>query len=215
MLRSTYPLTLVALGLLSTVASAQRSLYQPCPLLGPFFPAPLIDSTSPTLNKVAQSLNKLLDDYIVAGDGQFGPITPNTTSFSLALFAGSNYVPGPDDLPFFYEYHHAANDLGTRHLDKDSVFALGDLTQLFTVYTQLAALGDEVWSHSVLNYVPELRNISSVAALDTISQVQWKDVKLGALAGQMSGIARDCMARYISLTLPLKSMLTSAQPTHA
>jgi hypothetical protein len=193
MLRSTCPLALVVLSLLSTVASAQRSLYKPCPLLGPFFPAPLIDPTSPALNKVAQSLNKILDDYIVAGDGRFGPITPNTTSFSLALFAGSNYVPGPDDLPFFYEYHHAANDLDRRHLDKDSVFALGDLTQVFTVYAQLAALGDEVWSQSILDYVPELHNVSVVGS-DAIRQVQWKDVTLGALAGHISGIARDCMA---------------------
>jgi len=194
MLRFKLPIALVALSVLTTVASAQRSLYQPCPLLGPSFPAPLIDPASPTLNKVAQSLNKLLDDYIVAGDGRFGLITPNTTSFSLTLFAGSNYVPGPDDLPFFYEYHHAANDLDGRNLSKDSVFALGDLTQLFTIYIQLAALGDEVWSHSIVDYVHELNNIS-VAASDAISQVQWKDVTLGALAGQVSGIALDCMAR--------------------
>lgn len=186
--------TLVAFSFLATAALAQRSLYQPCPLLGPFFPAPLIDSASPALNQVAQSLNKLLDDYIVAGDGRFGPITPNTTSFSLALFAGSEYVPGPDDLPFFYEYHHAADDQGNRSLDKDSAFALGDLTQLFTVYTQLAALGDEIWSHSILEYVHELHNVSGLVP-DAISQVQWKDVTLGALAGQMSGIARDCMAQ--------------------
>jgi hypothetical protein len=205
--------TLVAISFLSTVASAQRSLYQPCPLLGPFFPAPLIDPTSPALNKVAQSLNKLLDDYIVAGGGRFGPITPNTTSFSLALFAGSNYTPGPDDLPFFYEYHHAANGLENRQLDKDSVFALGDLTQVFTVYTQLAALGDEVWSHSILDYVPELLNIS-VAASDAIGQVQWEDVTLGALAGQMSGIARDCMACPFFDVL-LEYMLTPAQPMYA
>ena len=196
MIQFTYPLALVALSLLSTVASAQRSLYQPCPLLGPFFPAPLIDPASPALSKVAQSLDKLLDDYIVAGDGRFGPITPNTTSFSLALFAGSNYVSGSDDLPFFYEYHHATNDLGNQHLNKDSVFALGDLTQLFTVFTQLAALGDEVWGHSILDYVPELRNVS-VSASDAISQVQWKEVTLGALAGQMSGITRECMARHL------------------
>lgn len=192
--RLVYPLALVILITSRVVTHAQRSLYQPCPLLGPFFPAPLIDPASPELNKVAQSLNKLLDDYIVEGHGSFGPITANTTSFSLALFAGSNYVPGSDDLHFFYEYHHAANDLENRPLNKDSVFALGDLTQLFTVYTQLAALGDEVWSHGILDYVPELHN-SSVTASDAISKVQWKDVTLGALAGQMSGIARSCMAR--------------------
>jgi len=143
-----YPLVSVVLVASNVVVThAQRSPYQPCPLLGPLFPAPLIDSASPALSTVVQSLNKLLDGYIVAGDGRFEPVTPNTTSFSLTLFAGSNYVPGPDDLPFFYEYHHAANDLDGHTLDKEWAFALGDLTQLFTVYTQLAALGDEVWSN--------------------------------------------------------------------
>lgn len=155
-------LTLVAANT-SVVAYAQRSLYQPCPLLGLFFPAPLIDPASPALEKVSQDLDKLLDDYIATGGGRFGPITPNTTSFSLALFAGSNHVPGLDDLPFFYEYHHAANELDNGNLSKDSLFALGDLSQLFTVYTQLAALGDEVWSHSISNYAPELHNVSMTA----------------------------------------------------
>ena len=187
---STIPLALVAPTTFSAVAIAQRSFYQPCPLLGTFFPEPLINTTSPALETVAQSLDKLLDDYIVEGDGRFGPISPNTTSFSIALFAGSNSVSRPDDLPFFYEYHHA-NDQDNNRLNKDSVFALGDLTQLFTVYTQLAALGDEIWSHSIVDYVPELCNVSA-ATSNAISQVQWKDVTLGALAGQMSGIARSC-----------------------
>jgi hypothetical protein len=185
-------LVLSSFAILNSVAHAQRSLYQPCPLLGPFVPAPLIDSGSPVVKSVAQDLNRLLNDYVVKADGRFGPITPNTTSFSLALFAGSKYVAGPDHLPFFYEYHHTASAVKSGDLDKDSRFALGDLTQLFTVYTQLAELGDEAWSHSIVDYVPELRNVSGNAS-DTINRVQWEDVTLGALAGHMSGIARDGM----------------------
>jgi hypothetical protein len=183
---------LFALNALWAIASAQRSLYQPCPLLGPFFHEPLINTTSSTLKTVTQGLNKLLDDYIVKGDGRFGPISPNSTSFSIALFAGSNYVPSPASLPFFYQYHHTANALDDGQLGKDSVFALGDLTQLFAVYTQLAVLGDDAWSRSIVDYVPELLN-ASAAKSDEISRVQWKDVTLGTLAGQMSGIARSCV----------------------
>lgn len=176
---------------LSAVAHAQRSLYQPCPLLGPFLPSPQIESGSPAVASLALSLDQLLDEYIAKADGRFGPITPNTTSFSLVLFAGSNYVAGSDKLPFFYEYHHTASELENESLDLDSPFPLGDLTQLFTVYAQLAELGDEVWSHSIAKYLPELDNISA-NAMNVISRVQWNDVTLGALAGQMSGIARDC-----------------------
>lgn len=177
---------------LPAVAHAQRSLYQPCPLLGPFLPTPQIESGSPAVASLALSLDQLLDEYTAKADGRFGPITPNTTSFSLALFAGSNYVAGSDKLPFFYEYHHTASELDGELLDSDSQFPLGDLTQLFTVYTQLAELGDEVWSHSIVEYLPELEDISANAT-DAISRVQWNDVTLGALAGHMSGIARDGM----------------------
>lgn len=73
MLRCKSPLALVSLSVLSTVASAQRSLYQP--------PAPLINSASPALDKVAQRLNKLLNDYIVANDAG----TPNCISWQQTV----------------------------------------------------------------------------------------------------------------------------------
>jgi hypothetical protein len=184
---------LVALSticLLIPSISAQREFFQPCPLLGSWVPAPNINPSSAAIEAATKSVNKLLDEYIVKADGRFGPISPNTTSFSIALFAGSNYIPGSDNSPFFYEYHHAASNLAREHLDKDSVFALGDLTQLFTVYTQLAELGDDVWSRSIVDFLPELRNVST---MDAIHAVRWEDVTLGSLAGHMAGITRDCM----------------------
>ena len=190
MQKTSFFLTLSTISFLMSTTQAQRELFHPCPLLGSFVPAPIIDSSSASIKAATKSVNKLLDEYIVEADGRFGPISPNTTGFSIALFAGSNYIPGSDDLPFFYEYHHTASNLAAVGLDKDSVFALGDLTQLFTVYTQLAELGDEVWSRSIVEFLPELRNVSTTNA---IHAVQWEDVTLGSLAGHMAGIARDCM----------------------
>lgn len=199
-------------GVLHMSVNAQCSSYQSCPLLGPFVPAPRIDSGSTAVKSVAGSLDKLLDNYIAKADGLFGPITPNTTSFSITLFAGSSYVAGNDDQPFFYEYHHTASDLEETHLDQHSKFPLGDLTQLFAVYTQLVEMGDHVWGDRITRYVPELRNLFGHAK-DAISGVQWNAVTLGALAGHMSGTARTCM------TLPLSGVLvpklTFDQPTHA
>lgn len=85
--------------LFHTATNAQRALYQPCPLLGPWVPSPLINTSSPAIKSASQSLDTLLNDYIVEADGRFGPISPNTTSFSIALFAGSNYVPRSDGSP--------------------------------------------------------------------------------------------------------------------
>ena len=190
MLKYSYSLTLSTISLLCSSVSAQRELFQPCPLLGPWVPAPIINPSSASIEAATKSVDKLLDDYIVKADGRFGPISPNTTSFSIALFTGSNYIPASDNLPFFYEYHHTVSNLAGHGLDKNSVFALGDLTQLFTVYTQLAELGDQVWSRSIVDFLPELRNVST---MDAIHAVRWEDATLGSLAGHMAGIARDCM----------------------
>jgi hypothetical protein len=191
MLKTSSSLALSKISLLCSSVSAQRELFQPCPLLGPWVPAPIINPSSASIKAATKSVDKLLDHYIVEADGRFGHISPNTTSFSIALFAGSNYIPVSDNPPFFYEYHHTASNLAGHGLDKNSVFALGDLTQLFTVYTQLAELGDQVWSRSIVDFLPELRNVSTI---DAIHAVRWEDVTLGSLAGHMAGIARDCMA---------------------
>jgi hypothetical protein len=183
-------LALSTIGIFCPFTFAQHELFQPCPLLGPWVLAPIINPSSASIKAATKSVDKLLDEYIVEAGGRFGPISPNTTSFSIALFAGSNYIPGPDNFPFFYEYHHAASNLAGDDLNKDSMFALGDLTQLFTVYTQLTELGDEVWSRSIVDFLPELRNVSTI---DAIHAVRWEDVTLGSLAGHMAGISRDCM----------------------
>lgn len=181
----------LAAGTLLSTTSAQVSEYQPCPLLGPYLPPPRIDPASPTLQTGLQDFTDLLDQYIAAADGDFGPITPNTTSFSLALFAGSNYAPeGGEEAPFCYEYHHMADSVNDGSLDADSTFAIGDLTQMFTALTVLLEMRDAAWSKSIVDFVPELREANG--STDLISQVQWEDVTLGALASHLAGIARDC-----------------------
>lgn len=176
--------------LLFTPALAQVSKYQPCPLLGPYLPPPRIDPTSLALQSALADFTSTIDQYIKAGDGMFGPITPNITTFSLALFAGSNFVEDTHDpKPYFYEYHHTASAEPTNAADIDSVYAIGDLTQLFTVLAWLIEEGDGLWTKSIVEYVPDLLNISKED--DVIGSVDWKDVTVGALASHMAGIARS------------------------
>lgn len=186
-------LCLVAiLNFFFTFAGAQKDLYMPCPLLGPPVPPPTIDPKSAAIRKISKQFSAFIDQYVAAGDGDFGPITSNKTSFSIALFAGSNYVASEADPSFFSEYHHEAeltkNDADT--LSADSKFAVGELTQLFTVYALLIELGDEVLGRSITYYLPELKGLSNVR--NALTQVRWEDVTLASLAGHMSGIARSC-----------------------
>nr|POF22086.1 beta-lactamase-like protein [Quercus suber] len=191
---STICLKALAICFLVPFGIAQTPPYQPCPLLGPFVPAPSINASSPAIEQALGEFSALLDSYINKADGQFGPITPNSTSFSIALFAGSSYVAEDDAPPFFYDYHHtaqkpAAGVNATSRANINSAYALGELTQLFTVYTLLAELGDGVLQQSIVDYLPEL--LENTGSDDTVTQVEWHDVTLGSLAGQMAGIARD------------------------
>ncbi|KAK5715298.1 hypothetical protein LTR17_016814 [Elasticomyces elasticus] len=181
---------------LVTTISAQASTYHPCPLLGPFVPPPRIDPASPSLQSAMGGFQSYIESYIKAGDGDFGPIKPNTTNFNIAMFAGSNYVAGEDAPPYFFNFSHtatggsnASNETGN-HVDMP--YPIGDLTQLFTVYTLLAELGDGVWDVPISRYL-------AIPAMDahkhgknsSVSSVDLGGITLGALAGHMAGIARN------------------------
>ena len=66
-----------------------------------------------------------------------------------------------DSLPFLYDYRHTApslqqSSLGVKTVDANSVYRIGDLTKLFTVWTFPPEVGDKYWNDLVTKYVPEL-----------------------------------------------------------
>ncbi|KAK5165361.1 uncharacterized protein LTR77_008890 [Saxophila tyrrhenica] len=184
-------LTLIA----RLVKSEWRLLAKPLPLFGPFQPPPVVDASSDNIESLANDFRKTLNSYVAESDGVYGPISINTTSCSLALSAGSNYVPKESNpRPYFFEYHHSASNLDEDDAqDAETEWAIGDLTQIFTTISLLAGEGDEVWARSITEYLPELK-ASNVKAIPgrAIVQVAWEDVTLGALASHMAGIVRDC-----------------------
>jgi CubicO group peptidase (beta-lactamase class C family) len=117
---------------------------------------------------------------------EYGAITPNTTSFSVVLFSGAKSNATVD--PIFYQYHYTAPAAGAKtKVTLDSVFALGSLTQLFTVYAWLAEMGVETWTDPITKYLPQLKTASCGEKF----LVEWDTVTIEALAGQMAGISRD------------------------
>ncbi|KAK2738111.1 beta-lactamase family protein [Colletotrichum kahawae] len=150
---------------------ADTPTYQPCPLLRAYYPAPSIDKNSAEVKSFADQFTKLFDQLIQkGGSDDFGDITPNTTSFSVVLFSGSDES---EDNPVFFEYHHTASEAPEEStLDSDTIFPLGTLSQLFTVYAWLVEAG----------------------TASTGLAVKWDEITIGALAGQMSGLARDSFA---------------------
>lgn len=184
--------------------------FQPCPLLGPNYPAPSSLSTSPIMKSALAKLTETLDKTIATGNtSDNGPVYPKTTSFSISLFSSENGSSQPDK-PYFFDYHHTAPSLakspsGVDSVDSNSIYRIGGLTQVFTVYAFLAGAGDTYWNEPVTKYVPELKQAASEMDAQSFptQYVDWEEVTMGELASHMSGIGRDCKFRN-STTLFLR-----------
>lgn len=180
---------------------AQSTLFSPCPLLGPRFPVPKTTAASPIIQDGGRNLTNALDTYIASGNGDFGPITPNTTSFSIALFSTETTNSSKS---FFYEYHHSAASLtnntsqGVKEVDADSVYRVGDLTSLFTTWLFLVEVGETYWDEPVSKWVPELASNNSAHAMGRVS---WCDITLGDLAAHLGGVGKYTSASELDANI--------------
>ncbi|KAJ5445148.1 Beta-lactamase-related protein [Penicillium cf. griseofulvum] len=137
--------------------------FTPCPLLGPAFPPFSLDTKDKTIGGALQKLTHELDILVATNTGAHGDVSPNTT-FSIALFSS---VGNAEDEPFFWQYHHTApalNDslVGSHAADKDSIYRIGGLTEVFTVWSLLLTRdGDQIFDDPVTKYLPELADSTS------------------------------------------------------
>lgn len=190
-------LSLLSTHLVSVSAAAngtdEQPAYQACPLINAYYPPPTLNRSSDALRGFAKDFAAQFDELIASGGSEdFGDITPNTTSFSIVLFSGNAGTPGEESI--FAEYHHtapAAASSGQGNVTLDTPFPLGGLTQVLTVYAWLIEMGDGDWETPVTNYLPELKTATANVSSDDFI-VDWDGVTIGALAGHMSGLARDC-----------------------
>lgn len=171
--------------------------FTPCPLLGPSYPPPKLQLDPSGVSSALKGLTEQFDELVRTGNSTHGPFASNTTSFSVALFAAEDYgFPGK---PFFYDYHYTAPALktslsGTHSINADSIYRIGSLTEVFTVWATLIEAGDRIWNDPVTEFVPELAEADKETRgkHDPIAYVRWEEVTVGQLASHMSGIARDC-----------------------
>ncbi|TGJ83614.1 hypothetical protein E0Z10_g5138 [Xylaria hypoxylon] len=109
-------------------------------------------------------------------------------SFALEIFSAHN----PD--PVFSVLHTAPNlamlnTTGVKTVDENTVFRLGSLTKIYTIYLFLINAGDELWNEPITKYVPELQALTNHS--DPATKTAWEKVTIGGLATQMTGIPRD------------------------
>ncbi|KAK3686354.1 hypothetical protein LTR37_019897 [Vermiconidia calcicola] len=200
------PLAIIlGLYLAATTAQSGRTKLQACPLLGQQYPPPVQLTAEPKFQAAAKSLNAVLDKSV-----KQSPY--NETSFSVGVFS-------TDDDQLIYQYHYTSaavrnSSTGTKAVDADSIYRIGSISKLLTVYLFLISQGDRKWDVPVVEYLPQLRDLSEQSWNSMTPN--WEDITLGDLASQMAGLARDYgladLAPTVNGLVPLPTSLKNTFP---
>ncbi|KAI0198113.1 beta-lactamase/transpeptidase-like protein [Astrocystis sublimbata] len=150
-----------------------------CPLEGPVFAKPQHLTDSEAIKGAISSLNDVFKNY-----------TASAQNYSFALEVFSAYDPKP----IFSVLHTAPklatqNTTGVKKVDENTVFRLGSLSKVHTIYLFLINAGDEIWNAPITKYVAELKALTDGA--DPVTKIAWEKVTIGGIASQMTGIPRD------------------------
>ncbi|KAI2472479.1 beta-lactamase/transpeptidase-like protein [Annulohypoxylon bovei var. microspora] len=165
----------VVAGIIVSITSAAPV----CPLDGPAFPKPL---RLPESEAVKTAVATLKDKFV--------NITAAAQNYSMSIQVFS----ATDPLPLFSLSHTAPslasqNTTGVKSVDENTVFRLGSLTKIYTIYAFLINAGDSYWNEPITKYVPELQALANRS--DPVNYVAWDDITLGGLATQLTGIPRE------------------------
>lgn len=178
-----------SLTLLAATSAAADLYTQPCPLYGQNYPAPTGLATSKHVEAAAESvLNQLLKAKNETT--AYGPLDTETTAFSVEFYS-------LDDEDALFSQHYTPTHLqsqrtaGVKEVDSDTIYRVGSVSKLWTVYLFLLAAGDQTWNDPITNFIPELQEIFQTEELDPTSDVNWESITVGALASHLAGIGRD------------------------
>jgi hypothetical protein len=164
--------------LLSLLFLLSSALALECRPKGVIFPRPRNLKQSETfqdaLNALTTTLNAAFNGDIRAG------WEIRNVSLSMALVGFDQTEPSTP----LWEYHHLAsgNVNGTKSLDKHSQYLIGSVSKVITdaILIRTGVNMDDL----VVKYLPVLNNGAAL--------VDWKNISLRALGGQLAGIAPNC-----------------------
>lgn len=163
--------------------------FYPCVFLGPSYAKPTQLAKSPVIKAAGDNVTAVLAEALSTGilDNQ-------TTAFSLTAFSTSDVNAIP-----FYTYHQtppalAQAPLGVKKVTSDTIYRLGSLSKVITVYTLLVADGFKHFQDPISFFLPNLlkQNTQQQAKEDPLVVTDWEDITLQALASHMGGIGVEC-----------------------
>lgn len=161
---------------------------QNCPLYGLGYPNP----TNLLAQAGIQTVRTLLDSAFTENIDNANQTGSERFSYSVEVFSADEEEP-------LWSHHWTApnlktlNSTGVSEVDGDTVYRLGSVTKIFTILTFLAEAGDSMWNEPITKYIPEIKALvtTGVDNSHSISTPDWDAITIGALASQMSGLARD------------------------
>jgi hypothetical protein len=149
-----------------------------CRPKGVIFPRPRNLRQSETFENALNAFNTTLNAAF-NGDIRAGWDIRNV-SLSMAL-VGFDQTESSTPL---WEYHHIAsgNVNGTKSLDKHSQYLIGSVSKVIT--DAIVIRTGVNMDNPVIKYLPVLNNDTAL--------IDWKNISLRALGGQLAGIAPNC-----------------------
>jgi hypothetical protein len=180
-------LVLFAFSILLPAVACQSDAspaFYPCPFIGSTYLKPFNLSRDPTIKAAIDNTTAVLLDALATG-----VLDNQTTAFSLTAFSTSDEKSRP-----FYTFHQtppilAQAPLGVKNVTGDTVYRIGSLSKVLTVYAHLVADGFKHFQDPISAFVPDLlKNKDS----SPIKSTAWEEITLQALASHMGGIGVEC-----------------------
>jgi len=165
-------------------APAEAPVFYPCPFLGPTYLKPTNLGADPVMKAAADNVTAVILEALATG-----LLDNETTAFSLTAFSTSDETSTP-----FYTFHQtppilAEAPLGVKNVTGDTVYRIGSVSKVITVYAHLVADGFKHFQDPISDFLPGLLTNKDSSP---IKSTAWEDITLQALASHMGGIGVEC-----------------------
>ncbi|KAI6256463.1 hypothetical protein MCOR29_004903 [Pyricularia oryzae] len=156
-----------------------------CPIIGAVLPPPVNPGSHPAVDKAIAHLQSFLE----------------TTTSKLNVSSVSVAIKSIHEDKKLLDFHSTPPTLdsrGVKTVDGKSIYRVGSISKIFPVLAVLKLDGVSL-DDKITKYLPELRGlVNQQPVRDSLTEVEWDEITLGALGAHISGISTDYVIDYAS-----------------